>query len=325
MSQITRRAFIRRSSAALCTCLSWSTVRGSCTAERSSSIRFTMDLRCSSIGVRADQQTAIRLAARHGFESVTPHPEYLSGLSDAERATLLAELQDRGLVWGAAGLPVDFRHDGAKFEEDLQRLPKLARAMQQAGVTRVGTWLTPGHDELTYVANFRQHAKRLRACADIFLDHGLRLGLEYVGPKTSRSARRHSFVHTMAETKDLIAEIDRNNVGFVLDSWHWYTAHESVTDLRTLTNQDIIACDLNDAPAGIPIDEQIDNRRELPAATGVIDVRAFLGVLKEIGYDGPVRAEPFNRTLNGKEDDAAVAATAQAMRAAFALVANKAK
>ena len=43
----------------------------------------------------------------------------------------------------------------------------------------------------------------------------------------------------MAETKELIAEIGLDNVGFVLDSWHWYTAHESVDDLRTLSNQDV--------------------------------------------------------------------------------------
>ena len=79
-----------------------------------------------------------------------------------------------------------------------------------------------------------------------------------------------------------------------------------------------MACDLNDAPAGIPIDEQIDNRRELPAATGVIDLKSFLGVLVEIGYDGPIRAEPFNKALNDMDDREAVAATAKALRIAFA-------
>ena len=124
----------------------------------------------------------------------------------------------------------------------------------------------------------------------------------------------------MAETKELIADIGLDNVGFVLDSWHWYTAHETADDLRTLKNRDVIACDLNDAPAGIPVDQQIDNRRELPAATGVINLKKFLEVLVEIGYDGPIRAEPFNRVLNEMEDEMAVAATAMAMRNALALV-----
>jgi sugar phosphate isomerase/epimerase len=85
----------------------------------------------------------------------------------------------------------------------------------------------------------------------------------------------------------------------------------------------VVACDLNDAPAGIPVDQQIDNRRELPAATGVINLKKFLEVLVEIGYDGPIRAEPFNRVLNEMEDEMAVAATAMAMRNALALVGNR--
>jgi sugar phosphate isomerase/epimerase len=109
-------------------------------------------------------------------------------------------------------------------------------------------------------------------------------------------------------------------VGFVLDSWHWYNARETAEDLLTLTNHDVIACDLNDAPAGVPIDEQQDGRRELPAATGVIDLKAFLGALVRIGYDGPIRAEPFNQELNALEDEAALKATAAAMKKAFALV-----
>jgi sugar phosphate isomerase/epimerase len=282
--------------------------------------KFTMDLRCGAIGVRADPREAIRLAHQYGFESVEPSAHFLAGLSGGELHELLAELKAKNLVWGAAGLPVNFRGDDAKFNEGLKQLPELAQGLQRAGVSRVGTWLSPAHDSLTYLANFRQHARRLREVAKILGDCGQRFGLEYVGPKTSWTRGRHSFVHTMEETKELIAAIGRDNVGFVLDSWHWYTAHETKADLLTLANHDVVACDLNDAPAGIPVDEQRDGSRELPAATGVIDLAAFLGALVEIGYDGPVRAEPFNKELGALPNDEAMAATAAAMKKAFALV-----
>lgn len=223
-------------------------------------------------------------------------------------------------MWGAAGLPVEFRRDEDTFQKDLKKLPELARAMQQSGITRVGTWLSPLHDSLTYLANFRQHSRRLKACAQILGDHGQRFGMEYVGPRTLWSSSRHSFIHSMAETKELIADMALDNVGFVLDSWHWYTAHETVQDLLTLRNKDIVACDLNDAPAGIEIDKQIDSQRELPCASGVIDLKTFLTALVQIGYDGPVRAEPFNAALNQMDDENAVAATAKAMNSAFSLI-----
>ena len=320
MTDITRREVLGRGASSVATLMTLNAMRRPSFGRSYDQARFTMDLRCGSIGVRADQRTAIHLAHKHGFESVTPDSSFLADLSDESRAELLAEMQEKNLAWGAAGLPVEFRRDEDVFAIGMRQLPRLARGMQQSGVTRVGTWIRSSHAELTYVANFRQHTMRLRECAKVLADHGLRLGLEYVGPKTLWASKQHSFIHTMTETKELIAEIGLDNVGFVLDSWHWYTAHETADDLRTLENRDVVACDLNDAPAGIPVDQQIDNRRELPAATGVISLMEFLAVLVEIGYDGPIRAEPFNRILNEMEDDAAVAKTAQAMRKAIALV-----
>jgi sugar phosphate isomerase/epimerase len=323
MRDITRRALLRRGTLSVATMMTLNAIRRPSFGAVRDLAKFTMDLRCSSIGVRADQRDAIRLGHKHGFESVTPDSAFLSDLSDESRARLLEEMTDKKLAWGAVGLPVVFHRDEATFADGIKRLPRLASGMQRAGVTRVGTWLSPSHSELTYAANFRQHTMRLGSCAKILADHGLRLGLEYIGPKTLRPSNRHGFIHSMAETKELIAEIGLDNVGFVLDSWHWYTAHETADDLRTLKNRDVIACDLNDAPAGIPVDQQIDNRRELPAATGVINLKKFLEVLVEIGYDGPIRAEPFNRVLNEMEDEMAVAATAMAMRNALAIVGNR--
>ncbi len=282
--------------------------------------KFTMDLVCGAIGIGANQGRAIELARQGGFESVAPSPHELGQLSQAELDELLGVLRESKLVWGAAGMPVEFRQDEAKFKEGMKQLPGQAKALKRAGGTRMGTWIAPNSDELTYVANFKQHARRLREAAKVLSDEGIRFGLEYVGPKTLWSAKRYPYIHSMAEMKDLLAEIGQDNMGFVLDSWHWYTAGETVEDLMTLTNKDVVACDLNDAPAGVAVDEQIDSRRELPAATGVIDLKAFLGALVQIGYDGPVRAEPFNQRLNEMDDDDAIAATSTAMRNAFALL-----
>jgi sugar phosphate isomerase/epimerase len=229
-------------------------------------------------------------------------------------------MKAKKLAFGAAGLTVDFRKDDQTLEAGLKELPALAQALQKAGVTRVGTWLSPTHETLTYLQNFTQHARRLREVATVLAGSGLRLGLEYVGPKTSWTARRYPFIHTMAETRELLAEIGKPNVGFVLDSWHWYTAGETQADLRSLKNEDIVAVDLNDAPAGIPVDQQMDLSRELPLATGVIDVATFLNTLNQLGYDGPVRAEPFNAALRKLPPEEALAATIAAMQKAFALI-----
>ncbi len=314
-----RRAFLRHSIAAGTSALcvpAFAAQPGNRPLQR----KFTMDLVCGAIGVRANQMEAIELAHRNGFESVAPAAGYLADRTAPELDGVLEKLRAANLVWGAAGMPVDFRRDTARFKQGLQELPKLASGLRRAGGTRMSTWIRPGHDTLTYLANFKQHVARLRQVATILRDQGIRFGLEYVGPKTSWTASRHPFIHTMAEARELIAELKLDNVGLVLDSWHWYTAGDTEADLLALTNRDVVACDLNDAPAGIAIDEQRDNARELPAATGVIDLKMFLSALVQIEYDGPVRAEPFNKKLAAMDNEPATAATAAALKRAFALL-----
>lgn len=282
--------------------------------------KMTINLMCGMIGVRANQAEAVELAHRHGFESVEAMPHDLARMNADELKRLLDTMRQKSVLFGAASLPLEFRQEDARFNEGLRALPRLCSALQRAGVTRVGTWISPGHNTLTYRQNFQRHTERLRAAAEILREHGLKLGLEYVGTKTLRNRMRYHFIYSMAETKELIGEIGTGNVGFTLDSWHWWNAGETVDDILTLKGEQVIACDLNDAPAGIPREEQIDGRRELPLATGVIDVKPFLNALQKIGYDGPVRAEPFNKALNDLDNDTACAKTAEAMRKAFQLI-----
>jgi sugar phosphate isomerase/epimerase len=281
---------------------------------------MSIHLSCGALGIKASQTEAIDYAARYGFDVVDADGRTLGDLSQADLNRLLDSMKAKNVGWAMAGFPVEFRKDDAAFSESLKALPAFAAGLERAQVKRVTTWISPASADLTYMENLRTHARRLREAAGILKDHGIRFGLEYVGPKTSWSTKRFPFVHTMAEMKELMAEIDRPNVGFVLDSWHWYTAGESKKDLLTLRGDQVVSVDLNDAPAGIPIDQQMDGKRELPAATGVIDAAGFLGALKAIGYDGPVRAEPFNDAVRKMAPGEALTATKAAIDKAFAQV-----
>jgi sugar phosphate isomerase/epimerase len=234
-------------------------------------------------------------------------------MSAEQLADVIADLKAKRLVWSAAGLPVDFRKDEKIFQEGLTKLPRIAAALQRAGAKRIGTWLSPSHDELTYRKNFQQHVTRLREIGRVLNDHGIRLGLEYVGTQLLLVGKRYPFVHTMAETRELIGEIGTGNVGLVLDTWHWWTAGDTEADILALKNEDVISVDLNDAPKGVAKEQQRDNERELPAATGVIDASTFVNALVKIGYDGPARPEPFNKVLNALENDPACAASSAAL------------
>jgi len=275
-------------------------------------------LSCGAIGVKANQMEAIELAHYYGFQAVEPQAEYIRSLDDAGIAKLRDAVRVKNLVWGAAGLRLNLPSDDKAYAEDMSLLPATAKALSKAGVTRGTRWITPVSDSLTYTKNFKIHVARVRQAAEILGDNGIRLALEYVGPKTAWASRRYPFIHTMAETRDLIAEVGKKNVGILLDSWHWYTSGESAADIEALTNADIVSVDLNDAPAGVPVDQQIDSKRELPAATGVIDIKSFFAALRKIGYDGPMRVEPFNAELRKLTKEQALAATIASLRKALA-------
>lgn len=318
MPRTTRRGFLKSTSALAL----GSMVRvpfsyaGQATRER----KFKLCLNPGAIGVTATQQEVLQMAIRHGFEAIISMPDQLGAFSEAERAAFVGEMEKHGISWGSTNLPVEFRRDEATFAEGLEALPAAAAALERVGATRMNTWIMPFHQELTYTANFKQHARRLGACAEILDTHGVRLGLEYVGPKTTLARGRYPFLRTMAETRELIAATGAPNMGLVLDSFHWYCAADTVADIQALHPGEIVTCDLNDARADLSRDDQVDGTRELPGATGLIDLQGFLGALERIGYAGPVRAEPFNQALRDMEDEEALKVTYEAMSRAFALI-----
>ncbi len=106
--------------------------------------RFTMNLVTFMIGVTVKSQAeANALAVRHGFESVEARGQDFLTMSDGDLARLRDQMQRDRLVWGAGFLPNDARADAARHDEAIKELPAFAAGLQRAGVTRVGTWISP--------------------------------------------------------------------------------------------------------------------------------------------------------------------------------------
>ncbi|NIM04278.1 MAG: TIM barrel protein [Armatimonadetes bacterium] len=176
------------------------------------------------------------------------------------------------------------------------------------------TYIWPSSDTLTFEENFRFHVDRLRPIAEILAEKGCRFGLEFLGPWTVRKDARYEFIHNMDGMLALCAAVGTDNMGLLLDCWHWYTAGGRVEQINKLRDEDIVCVHINDAPAGIAMDEQIDTVRCLPGETGVIDIRGFLSALAEIGYSGPVVVEPFNERLKNLPPKQALQETAAALK-----------
>ncbi len=267
------------------------------------------NLNAGAIGIRnLSLADTITLARQTGYDGIDFDIRAAAALADEHGAAYVRGLFDEsGILPGQWGLPVAWNQDG--WQEDLAALPELAALGGALGCTRTTTWCPSWSDERDYETNYQWHLARLRPIAEVLRDHGCRFGIEFLGPLTLRTPHEYEFIYTLGEMLQLATDIGTGNVGLLLDAWHLHMSGGTLDDLDRITADDIVTVHINDTPAGIARDEQVDFTRCLPMETGVIDLVGFMRKLDALGYDGPVTTEPFNQRINAiAAEDAALAA-----------------
>lgn len=269
------------------------------------------------IGIPASLSEALEMAAEYGFEGVDLSMPEVAGLVRRTSPEKVRGLFARyGRLPGNWGLPIKWHGDGRHWKEGLGTLRTYAAMARDIGAVRTTAVVMPFSDERDFDENYAFHVERLKPVAEILGEHECRFGLEFIGPATLRQGKKHEFIYTMDGMLTLCRDLGPN-VGLLLDLWHWYTSRGTWEDLAGLRNADVINVHVNDAPAGIPVDEQIDNERCLPGETGVLDIGRFLGALDAMDYDGPVTAEPFSARVNALPPRDALKETSESMRRAW--------
>jgi sugar phosphate isomerase/epimerase len=274
------------------------------------------NLNAGAIGIR-DKSLAevIELARKGGFAGIDFNIREAAALADEHGVEYVRDLfAASNVLPGQWGLPVAWNQD--QWRDDLAELPGLADLAVQLGCRRTATWCPSWSDSRDYDENYQWHLERFRPIAQALREYGCSLGIEFLGPKSLRAHHKFEFMYTLGEMMQLATDMGTGNVGLLLDAWHLYTSGGTLDDLDTITAADIVAVHINDAPAGIPIDDLADNVRCLPMETGVIDLVGFMGKLAALGYDGPVTTEPFNQRINAiaaADPFAAVQEVSQAM------------
>jgi sugar phosphate isomerase/epimerase len=263
-----------------------------------------------AIGAKVPFEEAVKLAAAHGFQGIDVG---MAQVQELGMTRLRRLLESHKVLPANTGMPVNFREDDAKFDEGLAALPEFCRAMSDLGCTRALTWLLPYHQTLPYEANFeRLRSRTLRLC-EVMEPYGLRYGLEFVGPATMRAGKPYPFIHDIDGLLELIHAVNKPNLGFLLDAYHWYTSGGTLEDLDKLSDPLVVGVHVNDGAAGVACEQQIDNIRAMPGETGVIDIATFMRALDRMAYSGPVIVEPFCQWLRELPPEQAVAETAKSL------------
>lgn len=241
-----------------------------------------------AIGIKLPLANLAALAREAGFAGLDFNMREALALPDAAAAFGSTRAAD----WG---LPVEGAQN--EWQIDLHLLEAGARLAARLGATRVATWVPSWSDSRDLDENIAFHIDRLTPAARVLADHGCRLGLEFLGPVTLLRDHRHAFLHQLRPMLEMARRIGPN-VGLLMDAWHLFTSGGTLADLAGLSAGDIVHVHLSDAPKGVPFDQVLDNVRQLPLETGVLDLPGFMRGLAAMGYDGPVATEPFNARIN---------------------------
>jgi sugar phosphate isomerase/epimerase len=250
------------------------------------------------------------IAASAGFAGADLDPGHALMVGAAAVADQYGQ---RRLRLGGWGLPFDWRGDEAKQAEGLEMLASVARMAADLKIDSCATWIMPSSD-LPFMDNWNFHVSRLRPAAQRLAEHGLRLGLEFIGPYHLRRKHPHEFIFTMGQMLEL-ADAVGPNAGLLVDVFHVHTSGGTLEHLSQVPGQRIVLAHLNDAP-DVPVASQQDGHRLLPGE-GMLNLNGFMDALRSTGYAGPVALEVFSADLRAMPPAEAALRAWQATRKAL--------
>ncbi|MCJ7471532.1 MAG: sugar phosphate isomerase/epimerase [Actinobacteria bacterium] len=99
-------------------------------------------------------------------------------------------------------------------------------------------------------------------------------------------------MNTFRQCYDIIEAVDRNNVGIVIDCFHFYPNGSRLEDLEKADPDKIFVFHIDDS-TDLPLEKLQDSDRVWPG-DGIIPLDKILGALKKIGFNGVATIELFN-------------------------------
>ena len=275
-------------------------------------------LSTGAIGLNVSFEEGLALAAKYGFSGLEWNP------LEAVKSHGVLGVQDlcakAGVMPCSFGLPVPVQGESDGYDSALAQLPSIAKAAQDLGIHRCCTYIFSWSDVLPFEQNFEAHVRRIKPCAQILADHGIALGLEFLGPQSLYVGKAHAFIYTLKGMLALCDAIGTGNMGILLDAYHAYAGGMDVADCLGdfADEKQIVLIHINDAPKDQPLSALPDTLRYLPGEGGGIALTPFLNSLQSFGYTGPVIIEPFSETLKKQTcNDAIMKLTADSMNAVW--------
>lgn len=230
--------------------------------------------------MRASLETDLQAAKSAGYDYLEIWKAKLNHRSPEDLKKLFAE----------AGVPplsinsiehITFR-DAAAYEgikRECRELSKIAAEIECPYIVVVPGRLPAGDVDVV-----EESVHVLTELCDIAAEYGVALGFEFLGqPDCS--------VPTLDLAHEIVSTAARDNLGLVIDSFHFYAGGSNVQMIEKLDPRQIFIFHINDAEDR-PRAELEDRHRLLPGL-GILPLREMVDAFRKIGYDDVASVEIF--------------------------------
>ncbi len=177
------------------------------------------------------------------------------------------------------------------FEEpDAEKLDRYALYAERAAKFGAGCLLTfivgVPPEGMSEEEQFATAAENIRPYADAAAPHGIGVALELIGMA--------AFARKPAEVMRIIEGSERENVGIMMDTFHFYKSGVTTQEIAEIPAEKLMIVHVNDAP-DLPRKTMQDSDRVYPGL-GVLPLVEWFGVLEGKAYDGFLSVEIFNQS-----------------------------
>jgi 2-keto-myo-inositol isomerase len=237
--------------------------------------------------MKADLTTDIRAAAAAGFDYHEIWAAKLRRfLKDHSTPDLKALFDDHGVKPLSINSieHITFR-DPESYERIKAECEELSTIAAAIGCPYVV--VVPGKLPAPAVTRAEIVSESTRVLAElsrIAAQHEVALGFEFLG-QTDCS------VQTLDLADEIVRAVDRDNLGLVLDAFHFYAGGSKIEMIEALDAKRLFIFHIDDAE-DVPREQLTDAHRLLPGL-GILPLKEIIAAFRRIGYDANASLEIF--------------------------------
>jgi 2-keto-myo-inositol isomerase len=224
---------------------------------------------------------------RHGYDFIEIRtmdklPEYLKDRSIDDLADFFNTNHIKPLALNA--LVFFNNRDEAGYKEIVNEFKNMLEVAKKIGAQYVVAVPLVTENKILKKDIKNSCVEVLKELSDLAEPYGVKIALEFVGhPQCT--------VNTFGQAYDIVETVNRENVGVVLDCFHFHAMGSNLEDLKNADISKIFILHIDDTE-DFPIGFLTDEDRVWPGL-GAIDLDSILSTLKDKGYSGAVSVELF--------------------------------